>query len=92
MAFVHSFALSTPPLRLRTDLSYSVYLIHGPLLQILILLGIFHDTPLWIGGIVAAVLALAWVTERLIERPGTEFGRVLSRRVARSNAIAVQRA
>jgi peptidoglycan/LPS O-acetylase OafA/YrhL len=91
-AFVHSVALSTPPLRLRTDLSYSVYLIHGPLLQILILLGVFHDTPLWIGGIVVAVLGLAWVTERLIERPGTEFGRMLSLRLARPGAVAVQRA
>jgi peptidoglycan/LPS O-acetylase OafA/YrhL len=87
-AFVHSFALSTPPARLRTDLSYSVYLIHGPMLQTLILLGIFHDTPLWIAGIVAAVLALSFVTERLIERPGTEFGRVLSRRVARRAPMA----
>jgi peptidoglycan/LPS O-acetylase OafA/YrhL len=91
-AFVHSFALSTPPLRLRTDLSYSVYLIHGPLLQILILLGVFHGTPLWIGGIVATVLALAWVTERLIERPGTEFGRALSVRLARRGTVIVQRA
>ena len=91
-AFVHSFALSTPPLRLRSDLSYSVYLIHGPLLQILILLGVFHDTPVWIGLIVALVLALAWATERLIERPGTEFGRVLSARLARPRAAVVQRA
>jgi peptidoglycan/LPS O-acetylase OafA/YrhL len=91
-AFVYSFALSTPPLRLRTDLSYSVYLIHGPLLQILILLGVFRDTPVWIGGIVATVLVFAWVTERLIERPGTEFGRLLSARLARRSAVVVQRA
>ncbi len=91
-AFVHSFALSTPPLRLRTDLSYSVYLIHGPLLQILILTGVFHDRLPWIGGVVAVVLALAWVTERLIERPGTEFGRVLSLRIARPRPVVVQRA
>ncbi|HEX3996537.1 MAG TPA: acyltransferase, partial [Acetobacteraceae bacterium] len=91
-AFVHSFALSTPPLRLRTDLSYSVYLIHGPLLQILIQLGVFHDTPVWIGTIVVLVLGLAAVTERLIERPGTEFGRRLSARLTRRSAVVVQRA
>jgi len=91
-AFVYSVALSTPPLRLRTDVSYSVYLLHGPLLQILILLGVFRDTPVWIGGIVATVLALARVTERLIERPGTEFGRALSVRLARHRAVVVQRA
>jgi peptidoglycan/LPS O-acetylase OafA/YrhL len=91
-AFVHSFALSTLPLRLRTDLSYSVYLIHGPLLQILILLGVFHDTPVWIGTIVVLVVGLATVTERLIERPGTEFGRRLSARLTRRSAVVVQRA
>ena len=80
-AFVHSAALSTPPVRLRTDLSYSVYLLHGPLLQILILTGLFQDTPVWIAGVVIAVLALSLVTERQIERPGTEFGRVLSLRL-----------
>ncbi len=87
-AFVHSFALSTPPVRLRTDLSYSVYLLHGPLLQVLILLGLFHDNPLWIAGMVLAVLMLAFVTERLIERPGTEFGRTLSRRLGRRVPVA----
>ena len=79
-AFVHSFALSTPPLRLRTDLSYSVYLLHGPLLQVLILLGLFHDnSALDRAAWCSLVLMLACVTERLIERPGTEFGRTLSR-------------
>jgi peptidoglycan/LPS O-acetylase OafA/YrhL len=91
-AFVHSFALSTPPVRLRTDLSYSVYLIHGPLLQILLLLSVFHDTPLWIGAIVIIVLALAAVTERLIERPGTWLGHVLSARLAQRRAVIVQSA
>ena len=86
-AFVHSFALSTPRVRLRTDLSYSVYLLHGPLIQTLILLGLFQDNLLWVAGIVCAVLAMAWVTERLIERPGTEFGRVLSRRLGRGVAM-----
>jgi peptidoglycan/LPS O-acetylase OafA/YrhL len=87
-AFVHSVALSTPPVRLRTDLSYSVYLLHGPLIQILILLGLFQDNPVWIGGVVIAVLALACVTERLIERPGTEFGRLLSMRLGRRAPMA----
>lgn len=87
-AFVHSVALSTPPLRMRTDLSYSVYLLHGPLIQTLILLGLFQDTPLWIAGIVGIVLAVAFATERLIERPGTELGRVLSRRLSQHARIA----
>ena len=39
-AFVFSFALCTPVVRMRSDMSYSVYLLHGPLLQTLILTGL----------------------------------------------------
>jgi peptidoglycan/LPS O-acetylase OafA/YrhL len=81
-ALVYCFALNIKLPRPGADLSYSVYLVHGPLLQILILLGWFQDNPWWIGGVVLAVLAFAWTTERWIERPGTEFGRVLSLRLA----------
>jgi peptidoglycan/LPS O-acetylase OafA/YrhL len=87
-AFVYSFALCTPPVRLRSDLSYSVYLLHGPIIQTLILLGLFHDDLRWIVGVVLGVLALAFVTERMVERPGTEFGRVLALRVGRRVAMA----
>jgi peptidoglycan/LPS O-acetylase OafA/YrhL len=78
-AFVYSFALCLPVVRLRTDISYSVYLLHGPLIQMLILLGLFRDTMPFLAGVVAAVIAVALVTERLVERPGTAFGRRLSR-------------
>jgi peptidoglycan/LPS O-acetylase OafA/YrhL len=42
---------------------------------------LFHDTPVWIAGVVVTVLLVAWATERMIERPGTEFGRRLSLRL-----------
>lgn len=87
-AFVHSVALGLPPLRWRTDLSYGVYLLHGPIIQLLLLRGLFHDNWLCIGSIVAAVLTLAWATERLIERPGTELGRTLSLRLAGDAGVA----
>jgi peptidoglycan/LPS O-acetylase OafA/YrhL len=73
---------------LRRDLSYSVYLVHGPLIQTLILLGLLADTLAWTAGIVAAVLLSAVVTERLIERPGTEFGRLLAHRLGRRTPLA----
>ena len=82
-AFVYSFALCTPVIRLRTDISYSVYLVHGPLIQTLILLGLFHDSPWMLAGVVSAVIAISLVTERLVERPGNELGRRLSRQFRR---------
>ena len=87
-AFVYSFAFGMPPARLRTDLSYSVYLVHGPLIQTLILLGLFRDDAPWIAGIVITVLTIARVTERMIERPATEFGRLLSLRIGRRAPVA----
>jgi peptidoglycan/LPS O-acetylase OafA/YrhL len=80
--FVYCVALHTPVIRMGTDMSYSVYLVHGPLIQTLLLLGLFVDTPAMLAGIVAIVLAVSFLTEIVIERPGTEFGRRLSKRLA----------
>lgn len=81
-AFVFCFALRTPVLRMRSDMSYSVYLVHGPLIQTLILLGLFTDSLPFLALVVGAVLVLAFIAERLVERPGNEFGRRLSARIA----------
>ena len=81
-AFVFCFAICTPVLRMRSDMSYSVYLVHGPIIQTLLLLGLFHDTLAELAGVVVAVLVLAYIGERLVERPANEFGRRLSVRIA----------
>jgi peptidoglycan/LPS O-acetylase OafA/YrhL len=67
---------------MRSDMSYSVYLVHGPIIQTLILLGLFQDTLGMLAAVVLAVLILAFIGERLVERPGNEFGRRLSSRIA----------
>lgn len=90
--FVFCVALRMPVVRMRTDMSYSVYLVHGPLIQTLLLLGLFRDTPLMLVGVVVAVLALSCVTEYLVERPGNEFGRRLSKRLGRQRATVMARA
>jgi peptidoglycan/LPS O-acetylase OafA/YrhL len=81
-AFVFCFALCLPAIPIRTDMSYSVYLVHGPLIQTLLLLGLFRDEPIYLVGVVGCVLALSFIFENLVERPGNEFGRRLSRRMA----------
>jgi peptidoglycan/LPS O-acetylase OafA/YrhL len=85
--FVFSFALCLPVVRMDLDMSYSVYLLHGPLLQTAILIGLFRDT-LWFGSFaVCLVLGLAFVAERLVERPGNTLGRRLSLRLGHDAPI-----
>ena len=87
-AFVFCFALRLPVVRVRMDLSYSVYLLHAPLIQTTILLGLFRDTPAFLLAVVVVVLALSVGTEWLIEQPGNAFGKRLSRRLRRPGPIA----
>ncbi len=86
-AFVFTFALCTPVVRLKSDMSYSVYLVHGPLLQTLILLGMFQDNLLFLAGVLCAVLGIAFITERLVERPGNALGYRLARRLSQRAAV-----
>jgi peptidoglycan/LPS O-acetylase OafA/YrhL len=90
-AFVYCVALRTPVIRMRTDMSYSVYLVHGPLIQTLLLLGLFADAPAMLAAIVLAVLALSYAAEILIERPGNAFGRRLSARLAAMPSPSIPR-
>lgn len=81
-ALVFCIALCTPVVPTRTDMSYSVYLVHGPLIQTLLVLGLFRLNAAYLIGIVATVLLLSFMFEHLVERPGNEFGRRLSKRLS----------
>ena len=85
-AFVFCFALRMPVLPVGSDLSYSVYLQHGPLIQTLLFLGLLQNRTWVLCTILLAVLALSFVTERYVERPGIELGKRLSRRFTRMAA------
>ncbi len=80
-ALVIVAALQAPRVRLRTDISYGVYLLHGPTIQLSLLLAIYR--PDWIGllATVATTMLLATIVERLIEAPGIAFGKHLTQLV-----------
>ena len=87
-AFTALVALATPPIRLRTDISYGVYLLHAPVIQVSLLFGIYR--PDWLGVIatVVVVLLLSLVVERVIEAPGIAFGKYLAQRLRRRTVPA----
>ena len=78
--FVITTALAAPRLRMTLDISYGVYLLHAPLIQLALLSGLYR--PGWDGLalIVGTVLILALLAERWIEAPGIALGRRLARR------------
>lgn len=88
-AFVFSFAFGLPAVPIRSDFSYSVYLLHGPLIQTLLFLGLFRDKLWMLAAILIAVCAMSLVTERVVERPGIEIGKQLARRMSRVRASAL---
>jgi peptidoglycan/LPS O-acetylase OafA/YrhL/glycosyltransferase involved in cell wall biosynthesis len=78
--FTMTAALSAPRLRMTRDVSYGVYLLHAPLIQLSLLTGLYR--PGWQGVtmIAASALTLAFLVERFIEVPGIALGRRLARR------------
>jgi len=80
-AFVLTVAFSAPRLRLNLDISYGVYLLHAPLIQLSLIFGLYRASLAGIAMIVCTVLVLATLAERFIEAPGIAFGRRLARRV-----------
>jgi peptidoglycan/LPS O-acetylase OafA/YrhL/glycosyltransferase involved in cell wall biosynthesis len=80
--FVMTAALTTPRVRITRDISFGVYLVHAPLIQLSLLFGLYR--PGWDGVamIVGTALVLATIAERLIEVPGIVFGRRLAKRLS----------
>ncbi len=75
--FVLTFALALPALRLRHDISYGVYLLHAPLIQLLLVTTGCTSLPLWlilpIG--IAMTGILAFIAARALEEPAVALGR-----------------
>jgi peptidoglycan/LPS O-acetylase OafA/YrhL len=74
-ALVGIVALRAPVVPLRHDLSYGVYLTHGPLIQLALLGGLYRGD--WIGllALLVPVLTLALLGEHFVEKPGIALGK-----------------
>lgn len=70
--------LRLPVIPLKLDMSYGVYLIHAPLIQIALLIGIFEDNTRFLIALLAVVYALAFIVEKIIEIPMVNYGKKLS--------------
>ncbi len=81
-AWVFICALRLPVLNLKYDISYGVYLIHAPLIQISLLLGIYEDDTGFLALLVGVVYILAFLAEKLIEIPMVKLGKKLSTRAS----------
>lgn len=71
-------ALRLPAFPISFDISYGIYLFHGPFIQFALLLGVFEDSYRFIALLIFIVCALAFLAERIIEHPGIDLGHRLS--------------
>lgn len=81
---IYALAFELPPLHMKRDLSYGVYLIHGPVIQTLFALALIRFSPASLAATVALVLVLALAAERLVERPFIGFGHLAAKRLTPS--------
>ncbi len=85
-----SVALGVPPLQVLGAISFSLYLVHWPML-VLAQEAVGLDEPLPLSvtlTIAAASFPLAWVLYRLVERPALTHGRIARWRPHRTIAVA----
>jgi len=72
--------LRLPVVKLKMDISYGVYLIHAPLIQCAVLLGLFNDSFGFLCALLAIVYCLAIIVEKSIEIPMVVYGKKLAAR------------
>lgn len=73
-------ALWVPAFRLSLDISYGVYLLHAPLIQLALLFGWYRGDWIGLAAVVSLTLLLAVLAERLVEAPCIALGQRLTQR------------
>ncbi len=79
--------LRLPVINMKLDMSYGVYLIHAPLIQLAILFGIFSNDLWFLCLILAVVYILAFCVEKIIEIPMVAYGKKLAARYSSSSNV-----
>lgn len=78
LVFICSFKL--PKVNLKYDISFGVYLIHAPLIQLAQLTGIFEDNISFLFELLFVVYVLAFIVEKTIELPMIRLGKKLAKK------------
>lgn len=73
LVFICAFRL--PVIPLKYDISYGVYLIHAPLIQLSLLFGIFEDSVWFLLVLLIIVYIFAFFAEKLVELPMVRLGK-----------------
>ncbi len=79
--------LRLPVIKMKLDMSYGVYLIHAPLIQLALLLGVFQDNIGFLCMLVVLVYIFAFYVEKIIEIPMVTYGKKLSERYSPTKNI-----
>lgn len=85
-ALVFFVALRLPVFHLKYDISYGVYLIHAPLIQASLLLGIYANNSAFLLTLLMVVFVGAFAAERTIEIPMVRHGKKISEEFSRKFA------
>ena len=82
--------LSIGPMTFLGDISYSLYLVHWPLLQLPLAAGGYSSPlPLWVYALIAlACVPIAWLLYTFVEQPGRRNGWLVTARPRRTFALA----
>jgi hypothetical protein len=60
---------------------------HGPIIQVLRLLGLLKVTLSSLMPVIASALALSFALGQLVERPGNDLGQLVLKRLARNRVV-----
>jgi peptidoglycan/LPS O-acetylase OafA/YrhL len=80
--FIIMCATKIPLPRPKTDLSYGLYLLHAPLIQLSIITGLYRDTYWFLGALTLVACALSYIGYKYLEVPCVGLGQRLSKYAA----------